>query len=262
MPPTQAQADRTSDPVPPRSRVPEPTAAFWAAKAASTALGEAVSDYSIRIMPPEVAVLLGFAFFVGAVGFQLTRRRYRPRAYWLAVAAVGVFGTMAADVMHVALGVPYPVAATAYAVALAIVFVLWRRVEGTVSVHQITTTRRELFYWAAVVGTFALGTAVGDFTAVGLGIGYVGSIALFTVAIAVIAAGHRWGRWPAVPAFWAAYVLTRPWGASVADALAKPIAEGGAGLGSGWVALALTLLLIVLVESMRRRGATLTPTVA
>ncbi len=99
MPPTQAQTDQTSDPVPPRSRVPVPTAAFWAAKAASTALGEAVSDYSIRIMPPEVAVLLGFAFFVGAVGFQLTRHRYRPRAYWLAVAAVGVFGTMAADVM-------------------------------------------------------------------------------------------------------------------------------------------------------------------
>lgn len=245
-----------------QSRVPEPTLIFWVTKATSTALGEAVSDYSIRIMAPELAVLLGFAFFVGAVGFQLTRRRYGPTAYWMAVAAVGVFGTMAADVMHVALGVPYILTATIGAAGLAVVFAAWRRSEGTVSVHAITTTRRELFYWAAVVGTFALGTAVGDLTAVGLGIGYVGSIALFTLAIAAIAAGFRWAHWPAVPAFWAAYVLTRPWGASVADALAKPAADGGAGIGSGWVALALALLMVVLVAMMGRRAATLAPAAA
>ena len=259
---TPADALPASRPAAPPTRVPEPTSLFWVAKAASTALGEAASDYSIRIMPPAVAVLLGFAFFVGALWLQMTRRRYSPPAYWLAVAAVGVFGTMAADVLHVALDVPYAVAAMTYAVALVTVFVMWRRVEGTVSVHQITTTRRELFYWAAVVGTFALGTAVGDLTAVGLGIGYGGSIVLFTLAILVIAAGHRWGRWAAVPAFWAAYVLTRPWGASVADALAKPAAEGGVGLGSGWVALALTLLMIVLVTSMPRRRTTLAPAAA
>jgi len=244
------------------SRVPDPTPSFWVAKAVSTALGEAASDFSIRVMPPEVAVLLGFALFIGALWFQLTRRRYIPSAYWLAVAAVGVFGTMAADVMHVALGVPYAAAACIYAVVLAIVFAAWRRVERTVSVHRVTTTRRELFYWSAVVGTFALGTAVGDLAAVGLGIGYVGAIALFTVAIGVIGAGYRWAHWPAVLSFWAAYVLTRPWGASVADALAKPVADGGAGLGSGWVALALALIMVVLVGSMRRRRMALAPAAA
>lgn len=245
-----------------QSRVPEPTLIFWVTKATSTALGEAFSDYSIRIMAPELAVLLGFAFFVGAVGFQLTRGRYSPVAYWMAVAAVGVFGTMAADVMHVALGVPYVLTAAIGAAGLTVAFAAWRRMEGTVSVHAITTTRRELFYWAAVVGTFALGTAVGDLTAVGFGIGYVGSIALFTLAIAAIAAGFRWARGPAVPAFWAAYVLTRPWGASVADALAKPAADGGAGLGSGWVALDLALLMVALVAMMVRRAATLAPAAA
>ena len=149
-----------------RVRVPDPTPLFWATKAASTALGEAVSDFSIRIMDPVVAVLLGFAFFALALALQLTRHRYIPGVYWLTVAAVGVFGTMAADVMHVVLGLPYAASASLYAVLLAAVFLLWWRTERTLSVHEVNTNRRELYYWAAVVGTFALGTAVGDLAAV------------------------------------------------------------------------------------------------
>ncbi|QYF74372.1 hypothetical protein [Cryobacterium sp. PAMC25264] len=224
-----------------------PSVLFWATKALSTALGESVSDFSIRVMPPVLAVLLGFLFFGGALALQLTRRRYVPWVYWLAVAAVGVFGTMAADVVHVVMGLPYLVSAGLYGVALAVVFGLWWRVEGTMSVHEIVTTRREAFYWAAVVGTFALGTAVGDYFAVGLGLGYVSSVLLFAALILIPAAGYRWWGFGGVFAFWFAYVLTRPLGASVADGLGKPQAEGGTGIGSGWVSLAFVAVMIVLV---------------
>jgi uncharacterized membrane-anchored protein len=236
--------------------VPEPTVGFWAAKAASTALGEAVSDFSIRIMPPVLAVLLGFALFLVALAWQLRRRRYVPVSYWLAVAMVGVFGTMAADVVHVALGLPYAVSAGLYALALAAVFVTWWRIERELDVHAVTTTRRELFYWAAVVTTFALGTAWGDLTAVALGLGYPASIAVFALLILVPALGYRLLRWNGVFAFWFAYVLTRPLGASVADWLAKPVADGGVGIGSGWVSLGFAVLMAVLVASMRPRSET------
>ena len=122
----------------------DPTPVFWITKAVSTAMGEAVSDYSIHVLPPVVAVLCGFALFVIALIVQLTRGRYTPWSYWLTVGMVGVFGTMAADVMHVALGVPYAISTTFYAVVLAAVFLLWRRLEHTVSVHGIVTPRREL----------------------------------------------------------------------------------------------------------------------
>src|SRR4051812_29013451 len=113
------------------NRVPDPSIWFWVAKAASTALGEAASDFSIRVMPPVVAVLIGFVLFVAALLFQLSRRRYIPGVYWLTVAMVGVFGTMAADVLHVALEVPYALSTTIYAILLGAVFLTWWRVEGT-----------------------------------------------------------------------------------------------------------------------------------
>lgn len=235
-----------------RSRVPNPSVIFWATKAASTALGEAVSDFSIRVLPPVVAVLLGFALFVAALLFQLTRRRYIPEVYWLTVAMVGVFGTMAADVVHVVIGLPYAVSATLYALVLAGVFFAWWRVERTLSVHEITTTRRELFYWAAVVGTFALGTAVGDFTAIGLGLGYLPSICLFALLMLIPVLGYRFLRFGPVFSFWFAYVLTRPLGASVADWLGKPTTEGGVGIGSGWVSLLFLTVMVILVLVMRR----------
>ncbi|TGY36922.1 hypothetical protein E5344_08730 [Microbacterium laevaniformans] len=202
-------------------------------------------------MPPAVAVFLGFVLFVAAVSLQLTRRRYIPSVYWLTVAAVGVFGTMAADVVHVVLGMPYLVSAALYAALLASVFLLWWRSEHTLSVHSITTTRREVYYWAAVVGTFALGTAAGDLAAVGLTLGYLPSILLFTFLILIPPVGYRWGRWDGVLAFWTAYVLTRPLGASVADWLGKPTAEGGVGVGSGWVSLSFAITMIVTIVMMR-----------
>ena len=205
-------------------RVPQLTVYFWIAKALTTAFGESTSDYLVHVMAPELAVLIGLAVFAAALALQLRQGRYVAWIYWLAVAMVGVFGTMCADVLHVGLHVPYAASSLLYACFLAAVFISWYRVEGTMSVHEITTRRRELFYWAAVVGTFALGTAVGDLTAVTLHLGYLPSSLLFACAICIpaIAALTDFGRRRGVLTFWTAYVLTRPLGASIADYLGKP----------------------------------------
>jgi uncharacterized membrane-anchored protein len=154
------------------SKVPEITAFFWIVKALTTAMGESTSDFLVHTLVPEIAVVLGGIAFAIALYLQFGKDRYVPWAYWLAVAMVGVFGTMAADVLHVGLGVPYIASTIFYAIVLAAVFRLWYVSEGTLSIHSITTPRRELFYWAAVLATFALGTAAGDLTAVTLGLGY------------------------------------------------------------------------------------------
>lgn len=221
------------------SRVAVPTAGFWLAKALSTAMGEAVSDWSVNTVVPEVAVLLGLVGFAAALAVQLRQGRYRPWPYWSAVAMVGIFGTMVADVTHVVLHAPYLVSFLGYATCLAILLGVWRVSEGTIDVHLVTTARRQWFYWGAVVLTFATGTAVGDLTAVTLRLGYLASAGLFAALILVPATGFRFGRWNAVACFWAAYTLTRPLGASVADWLGKPVADGGLGWGSGLVGLLL-----------------------
>jgi uncharacterized membrane-anchored protein len=228
-------------------RVPEITAYFWIIKSLTTAMGEATSDYSVHATRPELAVVAGFVGFVVALLLQLRQRRYVAWAYWLAVAMVGVFGTMAADVLHVAVGVPYIASTLLYAIVLAAVFIVWQRTEGTLSIHSIDSLRRECFYWAAVVATFAVGTAAGDLTAITLHLGYVGSIFLFAGMIAIPAIGYWRFRWNAIFAFWFAYVMTRPFGASVADYLGKPKALGGLGLGEGWVALGLSVLIVCFV---------------
>lgn len=228
-------------------RVPEITAYFWIIKALSTAMGESTSDFLVHIMNPVVAVGIGFAGFVVALWLQLSMRRYLAWTYWLAVVMVGVFGTMAADVLHVGFGVPYLVSSVLYAVVLAAVFLAWYAAERTLSIHEVDTTRRELFYWAAVVATFAMGTALGDLTATTFGLGYDYSIVLFAVIITIPAIGFRWLRWNAILAFWFAYVVTRPLGASFADWVGKPVSVGGLGWGDGKVSLILTGLIAVLV---------------
>jgi uncharacterized membrane-anchored protein len=228
-------------------RVPEITALFWVVKGLSTAMGESTSDFMVHIMPPVAAVLLGFVGFVVALLFQFRMARYMAWTYWLAVVMVGTFGTMAADVLHVGLGVPYTASSILYAVVLAAIFLTWRRTEHTLSIHGINTPRRELFYWAVVVATFAMGTALGDFTAYTLHLGYFPSAVIFAALIAIPAIGYRWAHWNAVFSFWFAYVITRPLGASIADGLAKPHAAKGLGLGSGWVALAFGSVIVALV---------------
>jgi uncharacterized membrane-anchored protein len=228
-------------------RVPEITVYFWVIKALSTAMGEATSDYSVHAIDPVIAVTLGFFGFVVALSLQFWVRRYIAWTYWLAVCGVGVFGTMAADVLHVRFGVAYAVSTVLYAIVLASVFVSWQRTERTLSFHTIDTVRREAFYWAAVVATFAMGTAMGDLTATTLGLGYFASGLVFAAVIAIPAVGYRYFNWNAIFSFWFAYVATRPLGASFADWMSKPKSVGGLGLGDGPVALALTVVIFVLV---------------
>ena len=234
------------------SKVPEITAFFWIVKALTTAMGESTSDFLVHAIVPEVAVLIGLIAFCAALYVQLTKDRYVPWAYWLAVAMVGVFGTMAADVLHVGLGVPYIASTIFFAIALAVVFRGWYRVEGTLSIHSITTPRRELFYWAAVLATFALGTAAGDLTAISLGLGYFGSILLFAAVFAIPAFGYFRAGMNSILAFWFAYVVTRPLGASVADWLSK--SSGGLALGTGPVSLFFAAMIAALVYYLSRTG--------
>lgn len=228
-------------------KVPEVTAAFWVIKALTTGMGESASDFLVHTLPPVLAVILGAFAFAAALAVQFSASRYVPWIYWLAVAMVGVFGTMAADVLHVGLGVPYQASTVLFALALIAVFALWYASERTLSIHSITTPRREVFYWAAVVTTFALGTATGDLSAVTLNLGYLSSGVVFALLIAVpgLAYWRRSGN--AVLCFWSAYVLTRPLGASFADWLGVSAARGGLSLGPGPVSLTLATLIVVMV---------------
>ncbi|MFJ1708016.1 hypothetical protein [Kitasatospora sp. NPDC088346] len=229
------------------SKVPAVTAGFWAVKVLTTGMGETTSDYLARTLGPVPAVA-GAAVLLAAVLYAQARAdRYRPAVYWAAVVMVSVFGTMAADVAHVAVGVPYAASAAAFAIALAAVFWLWRRLEGTLAVDTVRGGRREVFYWAAVMATFALGTAVGDLTAATLGWGYLPSGLLFTALIAVPALGHRALRLPPVLAFWWAYVLTRPLGACFADWAGVSRQRGGLDLGTGPVSLVLAVIIAAAV---------------
>jgi uncharacterized membrane-anchored protein len=178
------------------------------------------------------------------MALQLRADRYVPWIYWLAVAMVAVFGTMAADVLHIEFRVPYVGSSIFFAVLLVAVFWSWSRVEPTLSIHSITTTRRELFYWAAVLATFAMGTALGDFAAYTLHLGFLTAGIVFAVLFALPGVLYFWFRINAILAFWAAYVMTRPLGASFADWTGKSRKLGGLGIGDGPVALILALLIV------------------
>ena len=226
------------------SKVPLITVYFWIIKLLSTAMGEATSDYMVKTINPVVAVLLGFAAFVIAMVLQFRAKGYNAWIYWLAVVMVAVFGTQAADVLHIKFHVPYAASTIFYAIVLAVIFVLWYRTEGTLSIHSIRTPRREAFYWATVLATFAMGTATGDLTARTLHLGYLTSGILFSIAFLAVALLHwKFGLNP-ILAFWIAYVLTRPVGASYADYIAFPKAVGGLGVGHGPVATVLTIIII------------------
>jgi uncharacterized membrane-anchored protein len=220
-------------------KVPAATLAFWIIKVLTTGMGETASDWLARTIDPVIAVAGGGLVLAVLLVAQLAARSYRRWLYWGAVAMVSVFGTMAADVTHIVLGVPYLVSTIAFGAAVACLLLVWHRVEGTLAIHSINTTRRELFYWATVVATFALGTAAGDLTATTMQLGYLASGVLFAVAIALPAAAHRYLRMNAVLAFWIAYILTRPLGASFADWIAVPPARGGLNLGTGPITLVL-----------------------
>jgi uncharacterized membrane-anchored protein len=233
-------------------KVPEVAVMFWVTKLLTTAMGESTSDYLVKVLNPVVAVGIGTLVLLGVLAFQVGKDRYIPWVYWLAVLMVAIVGTMAADVLHKQFGVAYAVSSLFFAIVLAAVFVVWYRTEGTLSIHSITTMRRELFYWAAVMATFALGTAVGDFTAHTLGLGFFSSAVFFAGLILIPAIGYRFFRMNEVLAFWFAYVLTRPLGASIADWLGKPKYLSGLALGDGPVSIAFGVLFVICVAVMSR----------
>ena len=206
------------------SKVPSIGVGFWSIKLLTTAMGEATSDFFVhRFAPPLFAVVM-----------------------------VSVFGTMCADVAHVGLHIPYVVSTSVFAVALAAIFLTWHRVEGTLSIHSIVTARRELFYWATVTTTFALGTATGDLTATTAHLGYVSSGVMFTVLIVIPGLAFRYAAFNAVAAFWVSYVLTRPLGASYADWLGVSHARGGLAWGPGNVSLLFSGAIVVGVVALAR----------
>jgi uncharacterized membrane-anchored protein len=227
-------------------KVPARIAAlFWAIKLLTTALGESTSDYLVHNVNPYLAVIGGFIAFAIAMTFQLRVDRYVPWVYWLAVAMVAVFGTMAADVLHVEFGVPYIASTILFAVLLVAVFWAWSRAEPTLSIHSITTVRRELFYWAAVLATFAMGTALGDLAAYTFKLGFLSAGIVFAALFALPGVAYFGLRINAILAFWASYVMTRPLGASFADWTGKSRHAGGIGIGDGTIAFVLTALIFV-----------------
>ncbi len=236
------------------NRVPEPSASFWLVKILTTGMGETTSDFLVKTFAPELVVPVALLALVIVLVLQFRLRRYQPAMYWTTALMVSIFGTMAADVLHVGLGVPYVVSTAGFAVVLALVFAAWWLSERTLSVHAITTRRRESFYWATVMATFALGTAAGDFTATTLQLGYLGSIVLFAIVFAVPGVAFAATRRGAIPLFWAAYVMTRPLGASVADWFAVSTARGGLDFGPGPVSAVLFVVFLVAVTAMSFRG--------
>jgi uncharacterized membrane-anchored protein len=229
------------------TKVPQLTAFFWLTKILTTAMGESTSDFMNAALGPAIAVPLMLIGLGMSLRLQFKMRRYVAWSYWLVVVMVAVFGTSAADALHVGFGIPYTISTAFYLVVLAIILTAWYRSEKTLSIHSIYTPRREAFYWATVLATFALGTAAGDLTATTWHLGFLTSGVLFAVVIAVPALAYWRLGMNEILAFWFAYIITRPLGASYADWLDNPHRLRGLALGTGPVTLGLTLVIVALV---------------
>jgi uncharacterized membrane-anchored protein len=234
-------------PAPVAAKVPEIILLFWVVKILTTAGGEATSDYlktygNLKGGGIEVLVIV-----VGLLA-QFATRRYRAVAYWSLAFAIAITGTGVSDFLHLDVHIPYAGTTLLWVVVLAAIFWIWRRSEGTLSIHSITTQRREAFYWATVFVTFALGTALGDFTATSLNLGYLDSGILFAVVI-LIPALARWQLGlNGIAAFWMSYIVTRPLGASFADYISKSHSLSGINFGDGPTAIAFAGAVFVLVS--------------
>lgn len=244
------------------SKVPQVTLAFWIIKIFATTVGETGADYvngtlGFGLIATSIASVVVFA---AVLAVQFATRRYTPWVYWLTVVLISVVGTLLTDNLTDGLGVPLGFSTAVFALLLAGTFLVWFRRERTLSIHSIVTRRREGFYWLAILFTFALGTAAGDLLSEGLALGYAVSAVLFAAVIGVIAIAFLVFKANAVLCFWAAYVLTRPLGASLGDLTSQPVADGGLGLGTSLtsgvflaVIVGLIVYLTVRVTRERRR---------
>jgi uncharacterized membrane-anchored protein len=241
------------------TKVPEVTVYFWITKVLTTGMGETTSDYLVRAIPRVLAVVIAGLILAIALILQFSAQRYMAWIYWFAVAMVSVFGTMIADALHIQLKIPYAVSTPAFAIALAAIFITWYAREKTLSIHSINTRSREAFYWATVMATFALGTAAGDLTAVTFHLGYFSSGVIFAIVIAVPAIAHWKFGLNSILAFWFAYIVTRPLGASLADWVAVSHRRGGLAWGDGPVSLGLTVVIVGFVAYLAASDAKTDP---
>ena len=244
------------------NKVPAVTIFFWVIKILATTVGETAADFlnvNLKLGLGGTSVVMG-VLLLAALAVQLRSRKYVPWIYWVCVVLISVVGTLITDNLVDNLGVTLKAATTVFAGSLAVVFAVWYASERTLSIHTIYTTRRELFYWLAILFTFALGTAAGDLTAEGLGLGYAYSALLFGGAIALVTLAHLVLNLNAVAAFWIAYILTRPLGASLGDLLSQPASNGGLGWGTvGTSGIFLTTILALVVYLSVKRVDTLPP---
>src|SRR5215468_5260539 len=231
------------------NKVPEITLYFWIIKVLCTTVGETAADYlnsNLGLGLSGTSYVMSAVLIVALIA-QFGTRRYRPGVYWLAVVLISVVGTLISDNLVDGYGVPLQTTTIIFGVALAVTFAVWYWSERTLSIHTIFTTRREAFYWLAVLFTFALGTSAGDYLSEQLALGYLTALGLFAAAIALVAILHFAFRMNAILSFWLAYILTRPLGASIGDYMAQPKADGGLGLGTtvtSFIFLAVILALV------------------
>ncbi|MCW2665319.1 MAG: hypothetical protein JWN57_281 [Frankiales bacterium] len=238
------------------NKVPEVTLYFWIIKILATTVGETAADFlnsTLGLGLSGTTVVMG-VLLAAVLAAQFRLKGYVPAVYWLAVVLISVLGTLITDNLTDNLGVPLPVSTLLFAIALGLTFAAWYAKEATLSIHSIVTSTREAFYWLVVLFTFALGTAAGDLLAERLALGYWPSALLFAAAIALVYLAHRRLGLGAITAFWAAYVLTRPLGASIGDFLSQARADGGLGLGTtGTSALFLAAITAVVIHLTRTR---------
>ena len=232
------------------NKVPEITIYFWIIKVLCTTVGETAADFlNVNLGFGLTATTLVMSFLLAVtLAFQFRLDRYVPGVYWLAVVLISIVGTLITDNLVDNFGVPLTTTTIVFSVALAVTFMAWYANERTLSIHTIYTTKREAFYWLAILFTFALGTAAGDLAAEGLALGYLPSAVIFGALIGIVAFAHFGLKMNAVLTFWIAYVLTRPLGASIGDYLSQDHSAGGLGLGTvGTSALFLITILVLVV---------------
>lgn len=216
------------------NRVPRVTVDFWLVKLLAVTVGETAADFlsdNLGLGLSNTSLLMS-AVLIAALIWQFAQKRYVPMVYWIAVVLVSIVGTLISDNLVDNLGITLETTTVAFGLALAVTFAAWYAVERTLSIHTIFTTRREAFYWLAILFTFALGTSAGDLAAEGLGLGYLQAGLMYGALIAAVAIGYYGFRLDGILAFWIAYILTRPLGASFGDLLSQAKADGGLGFGT------------------------------
>lgn len=242
------------------NKVPEVTVFFWVIKVLSTTVGETAADNLNEKLSLGLSgtTYVMTALLIISLAFQFKTRKYIPSIYWLAVVLISIVGTLITDTLVDTYSVPLETTTIAFSVALAVTFAAWFASERTLSIHTIVTSRRESFYWLAVLFTFALGTAAGDLAAERWGLGYSSSALIFGGMIAVVAIAHFGFKLNAVLSFWLAYILTRPLGASIGDWLSQPQSNGGLGLGTTVTSVIFltTILSLVIYLQITRKDAT------